>query len=112
MSSRTAEARFKFIQPTIALQKNQVQNSLKYNLCYSTHRKTHRPAASPLQKRLSPNVIERAKGGVNSKLHAKCDGAGKPAALLLSARQVSDYNGAKLLLKSLPPARKCWRQGL
>lgn len=41
---------------------------------------------------------------MNSKLHAVCDGDGKPVALLLSEGQMSDYKGAALLLSSLPKA--------
>ncbi len=47
----------------------------------------------------------RTKGGLNSKLHAVCDGAGKPVHLLLTARQPSDYTGARHLLPSLPQAQ-------
>jgi transposase len=43
---------------------------------------------------------------LNSKLHAVCDGAGKPIALLLTAGQESDYKGAKRLLHSLPRAKE------
>lgn len=43
---------------------------------------------------------------MNSKLHAVCDGEGKPVALWLSAGQVSDYKGARALLDRLPQARE------
>ncbi len=43
---------------------------------------------------------------MNSKLHAVCNGAGKPVALLLTEGQVSDYKGAAQLLASLPPAKE------
>jgi len=43
---------------------------------------------------------------LNSKLHAVCNGAGKPVALLLTEGQVSDYKGAAQLLDSLPPANE------
>jgi len=43
---------------------------------------------------------------LNSKLHALCDGGGRPVALLLTAGQVSDYTGAKHLLKHLPKKAK------
>lgn len=36
------------------------------------------------------------------KLHAVCDGTGKPVRLLLTAGQTSDYTGARHLLPSLP----------
>jgi Transposase and inactivated derivatives len=38
-------------------------------------------------------------------LHAVCNGAGQPIALGLTAGQVSDYQGASLLLDSLPKAK-------
>ena len=41
---------------------------------------------------------------MNSKLHAVCDGAGRPVCLLLTEGQVSDYKGAALLLDFLPEA--------
>lgn len=39
---------------------------------------------------------------MNSKLHAVCNENGKPVALLLTEGQVSDYNGAAMLLPTLP----------
>jgi len=43
---------------------------------------------------------------LNSKLHAVCNGAGKPVALLLTEGQVSDYKDAAQLIDSLPPANE------
>ena len=42
---------------------------------------------------------------MNSKLHAVCDGEGKPLVLLLSEGQMSDHKGARLILHALPPAK-------
>jgi transposase len=42
---------------------------------------------------------------LNSKLHAVCDGAGRPLVMLLSEGQMSDYKGAALMLDALPPAK-------
>ena len=42
---------------------------------------------------------------MNSKLHAVCDGEGRPLVMLLSEGQMSDYNGAALMLDALPPAK-------
>jgi transposase len=70
----------------------------------ATHLKAHRTAASLHKKGLCPRCIGRTKGDLNSKLHAVCDGSGKPVALLLSEGQMSDYRGAALLLDSLPQA--------
>ena len=41
---------------------------------------------------------------MNSKLHAVCDGDGKPLILLLTEGQVSDYRGAATVLSDLPDA--------
>ena len=42
---------------------------------------------------------------MNSKLHAVCDGEGRPLVMLLSEGQMSDYKGAALMLDALPPAK-------
>jgi transposase len=42
---------------------------------------------------------------LNSKLHAVCDGDGRPLVMLLSEGQMSDYNGAALMIDALPPAK-------
>ena len=41
---------------------------------------------------------------MNSKLHAVCDQRGRPLVMLLSEGQMSDYNGAALMLASIPKA--------
>ena len=46
----------------------------------------------PLEKGAVPRHIGRTKGGLNSKLHADCDGDGKPLVLLLSEGQMSDHS--------------------
>lgn len=43
---------------------------------------------------------------MNSKLHAVCDGEGRPIIMLLTEGQMSDHKGAALLLSSLPQARE------
>lgn len=43
---------------------------------------------------------------MNSKLHAVCDGQGRPVVLLLSEGQMNDHKGARLLLPALPAARE------
>jgi transposase len=40
---------------------------------------------------------------MDSKLHAVCDGYGKPSILLLTEGQVSDYRGAATVMQALPP---------
>ena len=42
---------------------------------------------------------------MNSKLHAVCDGDGRPLVMLLSEGQMSDYKGAALMIDDLPPAQ-------
>ncbi|WP_104935547.1 IS5 family transposase [Desulfobulbus oralis] len=75
----------------------------------ATHLKAHRTAASLLSKKGSfPLHRRRTKGGLNSKLHALCDGHGRPLAMTLTEGQVSDYKGAALLMDAidaLPEAR-------
>ncbi len=46
------------------------------------------------------------RGGMNSKLHAVCDGRGRPIILMLTEGQMSDHKGAGLLLPSLPAAKE------
>jgi putative transposase len=42
---------------------------------------------------------------LNSKLHAVCDGHGRPLILLLSEGQMSDYKGAAKMLAAFPKAK-------
>ena len=42
---------------------------------------------------------------MNSKLHAVCDGFGRPLILLLTEGQMSDFGGAALMLDVLPKAK-------
>ena len=51
-------------------------------------------------------VAGRTKGGLNSKLHAVCDGRGRPLVMLLSEGQMSDFKGAALMLPALPRAKE------
>jgi transposase len=73
----------------------------------ATHLKAHRTAASLLKKGPVPRRIGRTKGGLNSKLHAVCDGNGRPLVMLLSEGQMSDYKGAALMmLPTMPKAKQ------
>ena len=54
-----------------------------------------------------PRRIGRTKGGLNSKLHAVCDGAGRPIIMCLSEGQLSDHIGAKLLYPAFPDSTSC-----
>jgi transposase len=71
----------------------------------ATRLKAHRTAASLLKKGAIPRRIRRTKGGLNSKLHAVCDGQGRPLIMLLSEGHMSDYKGAALMLDALPRAK-------
>ena len=42
---------------------------------------------------------------MNSKLHAVCDGQGRPLIMLLSEGQMSDYKGAALMIDAFPKAK-------
>jgi transposase len=42
---------------------------------------------------------------LNSKLHAVCDGRGRPLVMLLSEGQMSDYKGAALMIDAFPTAK-------
>jgi transposase len=42
---------------------------------------------------------------LNSKLHAVCDGQGRPLVMLLSEGQMSDYKGALLMFDAMPRAK-------
>ena len=44
------------------------------------------------------------KGGMTSKLHGVCDSKDRPLRLHLSEGQCSDFTGADVVLKDLPPA--------
>ncbi|MEJ7935998.1 IS5 family transposase [Sphingobium sp. AN558] len=71
----------------------------------ATHLKALRTAASLLKKGPVSRRIGRTKGGLNSKLHAVCDGNGRPLIMLLSEGQMSDYKGAVLMIDALPKAK-------
>jgi transposase len=58
----------------------------------------------PAQKGSVPKRIGCTKGGLNSKLHAVCDGKGRPLVMLPNEGQMSDYKGAALMLDALPKA--------
>lgn len=70
--------------------------------CHAFEGTSHR--RKPAKKGALPRYIGRTKGGRNSKLHAVCDGKGRPLVMLLSEGQASDHHGAALLLNALPPA--------
>ena len=68
----------------------------------ATHLKAHRTACSLLKKGMFPGVSDAQKAVLNSKLHAICDGQGRPIIMCLSEGNMSDHIGAKLLYPALP----------
>ncbi|MCE2890604.1 MAG: IS5 family transposase [Hyphomonadaceae bacterium] len=72
----------------------------------ATHLKAHRTAASLFKRGALPRCIGRTKGGLNSKLHAVCDGEGRPIMMMLTEGQMSDHKGAFLLFDALPNAKE------
>ena len=70
----------------------------------ATRLKAHRTAASLLNRACSP-TYRAHEGGLNSNLHAVCDGEGQPVVLMLSEGPKSDFKGAALMLNALPPAK-------
>lgn len=67
-----------------------------------TYLKVHRTAVILLKKGSFHVSLGQTKGGLNSKLHAVCDGHGRPVLLLLTEGHVSDYKGAAILQHLLP----------
>jgi transposase len=68
----------------------------------STHLKGASDGRQSAQKGDSPRLIGRTKGGLNSKLHAVCDG--RPVIFLLTEGELSDHKGAALIYPMLPDA--------
>ena len=73
--------------------------------CHASESASHR--RQPFKKGSVPRRIGRTKGGLNSKLHAVCDGQGRPLIMLLSEGQMSDYKGAALMLERCPRPGAC-----
>ncbi|MBC6412830.1 MAG: IS5 family transposase [Hyphomonadaceae bacterium] len=68
----------------------------------STYIKVHRAACSLHKGGDAPCHIGRTKGGLNSKIHVITDERGRPPSLCLTAGQVSDPAGAKILYEGRP----------
>ena len=58
------------------------------------------------KKKALPSRIGPTNGGLNSKLHAVCDGLGRPLVMLLREGQMSEFKGAGLMLPAIPKARE------
>ncbi len=69
----------------------------------ATDIKAH-PTASSLNRGGCPRLIGGTKGGMTSKLHGVCDSKGGLLRLHLREGQCSDFTGADVLRKDLPPA--------
>ena len=59
----------------------------------------------PARKGVLPRRIGRTRGGLNSRLHAVCDGKGRPPVMLPGEGQRSGYKGAALMPDALPGAK-------
>ncbi len=68
----------------------------------ATGLKAHRMACS-LNKGDDPRLIGGTKGGMTSKLHVICDSKGGHLRLHRCEGQCSDFTGADVVLKDLPP---------
>jgi hypothetical protein len=60
------------------------------------------------KKRYLGRLIGCTTGGMNTKLHADTDAAGRPLSFFMTAGQVSDYTGAAVLFDDLPRRSGCW----
>lgn len=97
------------MEPRGSVQSDLPRASEGRGLCGRLDDQRHAPQGAqnsrhPAQKRAVSRCIGRTKGGLNSKLNAVCDEAGRPVRLLLSEGQMSDYKGARRLLPSLTKA--------
>jgi transposase len=54
----------------------------------------------------APDGSKPHKRGLNSKLHAVCDGESRPIVMMLTEGQMSDHKGAVLLFDALPRAKE------
>lgn len=72
----------------------------------ATHLKAHRTAASLLKRGALSRYIGRTKGGLNSKLHAVCDGLSRPIVMLLT--QGSHGWVRSCCFPRFPTPRNCW----
>lgn len=72
--------------------------------------KAHRTASKPAAKKGDPGRLTgRAKGGMNTKLHAVTDQNGRPLNFFMTAGPISDYMDVAALADSLPAAQ--WMLG-
>ena len=60
--------------------------------------------AGPFRIGVVPRRVGRIKGGLNSKLHAVCDGQGRPLILLSSEGPKSDCRGTAVMIDTFPKA--------
>lgn len=83
----------------------QIEAPLQGSRCFldSTHVKVHRSGSNPCGGQQS-QAMGRTKGGLNTKIHAVVDEAGRPIRLFLSAGQEADISQAETLVEELPAA--------
>lgn len=71
---------------------------------FSTRAASRSTAAPAAQKEALANGIGRTKCGRNTKLHAVCDGKGRPVVLLMARRNVHDCKVAQRCIAAMPPS--------
>ena len=70
----------------------------------ATYLKACRTASSLWSEKGRGRLIERTKGGMNTKVHAVSEIVGRLIVFLMTTGQVSDCTGARALMNSLPAA--------
>ncbi len=78
----------------------------------SSHPKAHRTAASLAKMGDVSRDIGRTKGGLNSKLHAACDGRARPVWLHLSSGKSAITKVRGRFSITCPAQSTCWRTGV
>ena len=77
----------------------------------ATHLQGAPHSCEPFEKGAVPRRIGRTRGGLNSqlnsKLHAVCEGYGRPLIMLLSEGRMSDFKGAALMITPSPKPKRC-----
>ena len=99
--SRKEVARRKAVKKKAA-RKKQEETSITID---STYLKAHRTSASMLVTEGVDRQIGRCRGGLATKCHAVVDHKGRPHRLHMTAGNIADATGARVLVKDLPKAK-------
>ena len=70
------------------------------------HARKSAPHCRACKAKKGGRCIGRTVGGLHSRLHAVCDGNGRPVRIALIERQRSEYDGARVLLADLLVAKQ------